>query len=124
MSVSRIPLLALASDLIGVLVFAAIGRLSHDEPGDLLGLLGTAAPFAVGLLLAWVVPLVRATPVGLRAGAVVLAGAAGLGLALRAAITGRLPLTFVVVTVISLAVLLLGWRLLSAAVTRAQARIH
>ena len=112
---SRIPLLA---DAAAVLVFAAAGRASHGEAGDLLGLLVTAAPFEVGALLAWTTPVVRRHPAGLRAGAVVLAGAAGVGLLLRAAVTGRLPLSFAVVATGSLAVLLLGWRGLAALVSR------
>ena len=117
MSSRRIPALALAADVVAVVVFAAVGRMSHQRPDDLVGLLGTAAPFLVGLALAWVVPLVRANPLGLRAGLVAWAGAVVLGLALRAAFTGQLPWTFALVTAISLAVLLLGWRGLTAAVS-------
>jgi phage tail tape-measure protein len=122
MAPARIPLLAAAADVAAVVVFAAVGRASHDEEGSLLGLLGTVAPFAAGLLVAWAVPVVRAEPAGLRAGVVVLTGTAVLGLALRAAFTGRLPPGFAVVTVASLAVLLLGWRALSAVVSRTVAR--
>lgn len=122
MPVRRLPALALAADLVAVLVFAAAGRASHDESDALGGLLLTAAPFAVGLLVAWATPVVRARPTGLRAGAVALAGTAVLGLLLRAAFTGRLPLTFVAVTIVSLAVLQLGWRGLSALVARRAAQ--
>lgn len=121
MSPSRIPALAVAADVVAVVVFAAVGRMNHDAPGDLLGLLGTIAPFAVGLLASWAIPVVRADPAGLRAGAVVLGGTAVIGLALRAAFTGRMPLSFAVVTVIALGVLLLGWRGIAAAVSRAVA---
>lgn len=114
----RIPVLALAADAVAVVVFAAVGRLDHDQPGDLLGLAATVAPFAAGLGAAWATPLVRAAPAGLRAGAVVLTATAGLGLALRAAFTGRLPVTFAVVTVGVLGALLLGWRLIAVAVAR------
>jgi hypothetical protein len=117
MSPSRIPALALAADAVAVVVFAAIGRASHGETGDVLGLLGTVAPFLVGLVAAWATPVVRAHPVGLRAGAVVLAGTAVLGLLVRAAFTGRLPLSFAVVTFVALGVLLLGWRTLSLVVS-------
>jgi hypothetical protein len=118
MSPGRIPALAVAADVLAVVVFAAVGRVNHDLSGDPLGLLGTAAPFAVGLLAAWATPQVRADPAALRAGAVVLAGAAVIGLALRAAFTGRLPLSFAVVAVVALAVLLLGWRAVAALVSR------
>jgi hypothetical protein len=122
MPARRIPALALAADVVAVIVFAAVGRAGHAATGDLSGLLGTAAPFAVGLLAAWATPVVRARPAGLRAGAVVLAGTAVLGLALRAGFTGRLPPSFAVVTVLALGVLLLGWRALSLAVSSRSAQ--
>lgn len=112
----RIPALALAADVVAVVVFAAIGRASHAEAGDVVGLLITAAPFAVGTAAAWATPVVRTRPAGLRAGGVVVAATAVLGLLLRAAFTDRLPWTFALVTVVSLAVLMLGWRGLSALV--------
>ena len=114
----RIPALAAAADAVAVVVFAAVGRMSHGEPDDVLGLLGTAAPFAVGLVAAWASPLVRAEPAGFRAGAVVVAATAVLGLLLRAGFTGRLPVSFAVVATVSLAVLLLGWRGVAALVAR------
>jgi hypothetical protein len=120
---SRIALLAAAADALAVVVFAAVGRLSHGEPDDLLGLLGTAAPFGIGLVAAWATPVVRRDPAAWQAGAVALAGAAALGLLLRAGFTGRLPLSFAVVAVVSLAVLLLGWRGLAALVARSAHRV-
>ena len=118
MSPTRIPALALAADAVAVIVFAAAGRVSHAESDDLLGFAGTVAPFAVGLVAAWATPVVRARPAGLRAGGVVLAGTVVIGLLLRAAFTGRLPLSFAVVTLIVLAVLLLGWRGIALLVAR------
>nr|WP_211176660.1 DUF3054 domain-containing protein [Pseudonocardia acidicola] len=111
-------MLALAADVVAVVVFAAIGRASHAEADDLLGLLATASPFLGGLAVVWATPWVRAHPTGLKAGGAALAGGAVLGLLLRAAFTGRLPLSFAVVTVVSLAVLLLGWRGLAHLVSR------
>ena len=55
---SRVALLAGAADAVAVVVFAAVGRLSHGEADDLLGLIGTAAPFGVGLVAAWATPVV------------------------------------------------------------------
>ena len=118
----RISLLAAAADAVAVVVFAAVGRLSHGEADDLFGLAATAAPFGVGLVAAWATPVVRAKPVGLRAGAVAVLCVAGVGLLLRAGFTGRLPLSFAVVATISLAVLLLGWRGFAAVVSRAARR--
>lgn len=118
----RTPALALAADVVAVVVFAAIGRLSHAEPDDLLGLAATAAPFLLGLGVSWLSPAVRADPSGLRAGAVALAGTVAIGLLVRAGFTGSLPLSFAIVTAVSLAVLLLGWRGLSLAVARRAAQ--
>jgi DUF3054 family protein len=115
---SRITLLAAAADAVAVVVFAAVGRLSHGEADDLLGLVGTVAPFGVGLVAAWTTPVVRRDPASWRAGAVAVVCTVGIGLALRAGFTGRLPLSFAVVATISLAVLLLGWRGLAAVVSR------
>jgi hypothetical protein len=116
MSPRRIPALAIVADVVAVVVFAAVGRMNHAQSDDLLGLLGTAAPFLVGLVAMWATPVVRAHPVGMRAGLVVWAGTVVVGLALRAAFLERLPLSFAVVTAVTLAVLLLGWRGLSALV--------
>jgi Protein of unknown function (DUF3054) len=125
MTHSRIPALAFAADVVAVIVFAAVGRASHAESDDILGLLGTIAPFAAGLVASWATPIVRAQPSGLRAGLAALAGTAVLGLALRFAFTDRLPLSFAVVTVVSLGVLMLGWRALSLLVAaRARARVR
>jgi len=122
MGYTRIAALALAADVVAVVVFAAVGRTSHAEADDVIGLLATAVPFLVGLAVAWATPLVRDRPAGLRAGAVVLAGTVVIGLALRAGFTGRLPVSFAVVTVVALAVLLLGWRALSVAVAHGVAQ--
>jgi len=113
---SRIPALAFAADVVAVIVFAAVGRASHDESADVLGLLATAAPFGVGLAAAWATPLVRARPAGLRAGLAVLVSTVVIGLLVRLAFLGRLPLSFAIVATCALGVLLLGWRGLSALV--------
>ena len=117
MSPRRIPALAIVADVVAVVVFAAIGRMSHAEPDDLLGLLATAAPFLVGVAAMWATPLVRAHPVGARAALTVWAGTVVIGLLVRAGFTEGVPLSFAVVTAVSLAVLLLGWRALSVLVS-------
>lgn len=115
---SRIPALAFAADVVVVVVFAAVGRINHAEAGSLTGLLGTALPFLVGAAVAWATPWVRAEPVTVRAGLVVLVLTAGIGFLLRWGFLGRLPLSFAIVAVLALAVLLLGWRGISAVVAR------
>jgi hypothetical protein len=116
---SRLPLLVLVADLVAVIVFAAIGRASHGEDG-LGGLLVTAAPFLVAALAAWATPWARADPVSVRAGVLTVGVTAVLGLLLRWGFSGHLPpWTFVLVTIGSLALLMLGWRAV-AALTRSR----
>ncbi|HLU60280.1 MAG TPA: DUF3054 domain-containing protein, partial [Pseudonocardia sp.] len=93
MSPRRIPALAFVADLIAVVVFAAIGRMSHNESDSLVGLLGTAAPFLLGTFAMWATPTVRAHPVGVRAALTVWAGTVVIGLLVRAAFTWSLPMT-------------------------------
>ncbi len=113
MPTSRIVPLALAADVVAVVVFAAIGRSSHGESGDILGLIGTAAPFLIGLGAAWATPIVRADPTRWKAGLGALVGTVLVGMLVRAGFTGWPPLIFVAITLGSLAVLMLGWRALS-----------
>ena len=114
----RIPPLALAADVVAVVVFAGIGRADHAEAFDIAAVLTTAGPFLIGLVAAWITPYVRSDPASLGSGVAVLAGTALVGFALRAILLGRLPISFVIVATVSLAVLLVGWRGLSIVVAR------
>ncbi len=115
---ARGVLLALIADVAAVGVFAVVGRGSHAEGLDVAGVAGTAAPLLAGLAVGWLVGRVWRGPTALPAGLWALGGAAMLGLALRGALTGRLPVAFALVTVLSLTLLVLGWRLVAAAVLR------
>lgn len=114
---------ALVVDVAAVLVFAAVGRRSHAEAAALLGLLSTAGPFLVGLAAGWGVARAWRAPVALRAGLLVWLVTVLVGLAVRFAFTDRLPLTFVLVVMVSLAVLLLGWRAVAWGVGRVRTRV-
>jgi len=109
--------LAAVVDIVLIVAFALIGRSSHAEAASPLGLWTTAYPFlagwAVGFLVVrgWTRPL-RLWPTGV----VVWVATVAIGLLLRV-LTGQgdvagdpLPLSFVIVATISLAVFLLGWR--------------
>lgn len=113
---------ALLVDVIAVLAFAVVGRGSHAEGLGVVGVLGTAAPFLVGVLVGWAAGRVWRAPVRWPAGLWVFGAAVVLGLALRGLVTGRLPVTFMLVTAVSLAVLLIGWRVVAAAVLRSRSR--
>jgi hypothetical protein len=119
---SRAVSAAAVADVLAVLVFAVVGRRSHAEALDPAGVLATAAPFLLGLLVGWLAARAWRLPVGWRTGLVVWLVTAVVGLAARAAVTHRLPLTFVFIATVSLAVLLLGWRAVVLTVLRARRR--
>ncbi|OII41538.1 DUF3054 domain-containing protein [Plantibacter sp. MMLR14_011] len=106
-------------DLLAVIVFVLIGRASHGE--GVLGLLVTLWPFAVGLLVGHVLALVlgqRETRSVRWAGVVVWVSTVVVGMVLRAVSGQGVQLSFVIVTVLVLAVLLLGWRFVAWLIAR------
>jgi Protein of unknown function (DUF3054) len=103
-------MLAAGADVLAVLVFAAVGRSSHGEVLDTFGVVTTAVPFLLGLLIGWLVVRAWRAPLQLPIGVAVWASVVVVGLGVRLAFTHRLPLTFVLIAAASLALLLLGWR--------------
>ena len=110
-------------DLVAVLVFAAAGKRSHAEHGGVVEVLVIAWPFAVGAAVGWGLHLLlrRTPPVSAVAGLWVAGGAVvvGLWVAGGAVVVGHLlrvvsgrgtAASFVVVSVVVLALLLVGWR--------------
>lgn len=112
----------LALDVVAVLAFAALGRRSHAEGVDVAGIAATAAPFLAGAVVGAALARSWRDPLAWRAGVATWLGAVVLGLALRALVLGRLPLSFAVVATVSLAVLLLGWRAVARPVFAVRAR--
>jgi len=110
----RSPVLALVLDIVLVVVFAAIGRATHD--GDVLGPFGsgpatTAWPFVVALLVGWLVTRAWRLPLAVaKTGLPVWAITVALGMVLRALSGQGVAVAFVIVATITLALLLLGWR--------------
>lgn len=110
---------AQALDVILVLAFVIIGRVSHKEDLNVLGILSTLWPFLVGLVVghlimrSWRRPFrIMWTGVGIWIATV----AVGIGLRL---ISGQgVELGFVVVAAATLGVFLLGWRAIALLVTR------
>ena len=115
------PVLALV-DALAVLVFAAIGRRSHDEGLAIVGIVEVAAPFLLGALVGALVVRSWRDPLALRTGLAVWVGAVVVGLALRAVLYDRLPVSFAIVATVSLAVLVLGWRGAVLGIMRLRAR--
>src|SRR3546814_11745710 len=80
--------LALAADLAMVVIFAAIGRAEHDRGNVVLGVLETAWPFLVGVLVGWLLVrlLGRREALDLGAGVTVVIIAVVVGMLLRVVI--------------------------------------
>jgi hypothetical protein len=104
--------LAAAADVVAVLVFAIVGRASHDEGFTASGLLETAWPFVVGVAGGWVgVFLARLAPLSYPAATMMLVKTVILGCVLRVVFTdGNAPLSFVIVATAFLGAAFFGWR--------------
>lgn len=111
---------ALLLDALLVLVFAVIGRASHDEdPG---GFLITAWPFIVGLLIGHLVaallPARPRRPWSLAWGAVVWVVTVVVGMLLRVVSGDTAQVAFIIVATLVIGVFLVGWRALAAFLRR------
>jgi hypothetical protein len=104
--------LASVADGAAILVFAAVGRLSHAEGVTPLGVLEVAWPFLAGGAVGTLAGRTWRRPGSLPSGAAVWAGTLVGGMLLRALSGGGVQLSFVMVAAVVLAVLLFGWRLL------------
>jgi hypothetical protein len=99
-------------DTAAVVVFVLVGRRSHAEGLDLLGIWGTAWPFLAGLAAGWLAARAWRRPLAVWPTAVVIwALTVGGGVLLRAVSGQGIDPAFVIVAAIVLAVLLIGWRL-------------
>ncbi|MCJ1707927.1 DUF3054 domain-containing protein [Microbacterium sp. VKM Ac-2923] len=118
----RSPALALLTDVVMVVVFAAIGRATHD--GDVLGPFGaglatTAWPFVAALLAGWLVARAWRRPTSVvRSGLPVWVVTVVLGMLLRTLSGQGVAVAFVIVATVTLALLLLGWRGVARLVAR------
>jgi len=112
-------------DLVLVVVFCVIGRLSHAEGvfSDVPGLLETTWPFVVALLLAHGVLLLRRAQADrMLPGVMVWVLTVVIGLLLRWFSGQGTALPFVIVATLTLALFLLGWRAVLALVRRLRTR--
>ena len=108
--------IAVVLDLAFVVLFAAAGRASHEEVDAIRGVLLTAWPFLVGLVVGWVVvrSLSHRWPLDVGAGISVVAVSLKKKMLLRVVTGQGTAPTFVLVATLVLAILLLGWRLLAS----------
>lgn len=101
----------LAVDVVGVLVFCAVGRRSHDEGLNVTGIAVTAWPFLTGTVVGWLVSRGWRRPTALApTGVVVWLCTVVIGMLLRKATSAGVAASFVVVATTVTALLLLGWR--------------
>lgn len=114
------PWITLVIDAALVIAFAALGRRSHDSSLDLAGVLGTAAPFLIALLVAAAVTRHWNTwhqiwPAGVLNWMITVLG----GLLLRVSLFDQTAaLAFQLVAAGTLLVLLLGRRLVTVLLRR------
>lgn len=101
----------LVVDVLGVLVFCAVGRRSHAEGITVTGVATTAWPFLTGTVLGWLVSRGWRRPTAVvPTGVVVWLSTVVVGMVLRKATSAGVAASFVLVASSVTAVLLLGWR--------------
>jgi len=114
--------LALGVDLLLLVAFAALGRNSHDDGASAGDVLTTAAPFVIGYTISAIATRLDRAPLSISRAAVAWAPGIALGLLLRVSLFGRgIAPAFIVVSIVTTAVLLIGWRLAVPAVSRLRA---
>jgi peptidoglycan/LPS O-acetylase OafA/YrhL len=109
----------LVADVIGVLVFCAVGRRSHDEGLDITGVATTAWPFLTGTAIGWLASRGWRQPTAVvPTGVIVWLCTVVVGMVLRKASSAGVATSFVVVASSVTALLLLGWRAAAALALR------
>lgn len=102
--------MAAAIDAGLVTAFVAIGRRNHDEDPGVVGLLATATPFLVGLVVGWLVAQAWSDPLPIRKGLVIWPITVAVGMIGRQLIGDGTALSFVIVATVFLGATLVGWR--------------
>jgi peptidoglycan/LPS O-acetylase OafA/YrhL len=110
---------AALADIVGVLLFCAIGRRSHAEGLTVAGVAETAWPFLVGAAVGWLLSRAWRRPTAIvPTGVAVWMCTVAVGMLLRKATSAGVAFSFVIVASAATAVLLLGWRVLVASLQR------
>ena len=113
---------AIAVDVICILVFAILGRSSHQETTDLLGVAHTAWPFLAGGLIGTLIGRTWRHPFALKSGVAVWLGTVAGGMVLRVLTGAGVQLSFIIVASSVLALFLIGWRAIFRLVQHARSR--
>lgn len=117
---NRRTLLAAALDVASILVFVAIGRREHDEGSAIGGIIATAAPFLIGLGVAWIaVRAWRRRADSILLGIVIWPTTVLVGMVVRNLVfgDGTAP-SFVVVATLFTGMCLVGWRAVARSINR------
>jgi hypothetical protein len=116
---NRPAVLALAGDIVCVLVFCALGRRSHAEGLTLAGIADTAWPFLSGTALGWLISRGWRAPTAVApTGVIVWLSTVVVGMLLRKASSQGVATSFIIVATVVTALLLLGWRAVAALVRK------
>jgi hypothetical protein len=100
-------------DLLCLVIFVAVGRSVHGHNESLGGLLNTAGPFFVGLLVGWVVARAWKNPLRIwPIGVVICLLTALVGQIVRLIVGQGSAVPFVLVSVGYFVLTMLGWRLI------------
>lgn len=109
---TRNVLWAMVADVIGIIVFVAIGRRNHDEGVAPTGVIETAAPFLIALLIGWLIARAWNEPLTTRTGTIIWVTTVALGMVLRKFVFDDGTATaFVIVATVFTGAVLNGWRL-------------
>lgn len=107
---TRTVMAAALTDAVMILVFAAIGRDTHQRADVLTGVFLTAWPFLAGAAAGWLAARAWPQPLSLKSGVAIWLGAVAGGMVLRALTGQTVVLAFVIVAFLSLGLALLGYR--------------
>ncbi|MEI8149617.1 MAG: DUF3054 domain-containing protein [Actinomycetes bacterium] len=100
-------------DFISVLVFVTIGRHTHKDGNTVSGTFTTLWPFAVGLLIGWLlVSRTHRIATKKTSGLIIALSAVLVGMILRVISGQGIALAFVIVATAFLSFCLVGWRAL------------
>jgi hypothetical protein len=104
-------LASLLADVVGVVVFCAVGRRSHAEGLTIAGVATTAWPFLTGTVIGWLASRGWQRPTAVApTGLIVWLCTVVVGMLLRKLSSAGVAASFVVVAATVTALVLLGWR--------------
>jgi hypothetical protein len=115
--------LAVGLDVFAVVVFVAIGRRNHDESSAFVAVLETAAPFLIGLAVAWVAVRAWRRPTKVLTGLAIWPITVLVGMIVRNLVfDDGTAASFVIVATCFLGACLVGWRLAFGIIDRRRRR--